>query len=186
MSVAQRLTEAEYEQIVWSDPDRQWELVEGRLREKPGMTWEHNDLVMWLGHLLLRQLNPDQFRVFAEGRVRRPTATIYMPDVIVVPTPHGDEFRGQPGKLAILSRPLPLVVEIWSRSTGDYDVDAKLPEYQRRGDLEIWRIHPYERTLTAWRRQPDDSYDQTIYHEGIVNPVALPNVAIDLAEIFRS
>jgi len=24
--------------------------------------------------------------------------------------------------------------------------------------LEIWRIHPDERTLTSWQRQPDGSY----------------------------
>jgi Uma2 family endonuclease len=75
-------------------------------------------------------------------------------------------------------------VEIWPRSTGDYDVEEKLPEYQRRGDLEIWRLHPYERTLTAWRRQPDGSYTETIYTGGVVHPVALPGVAIDLDALF--
>src|SRR3712207_8267863 len=50
-----------------------------------------------------------------------------------------------------------------------------------RGDLEIWRIHPYERTLTAWRRQPDGSYGEAVHTLGIIHPVALPNVAIDLA-----
>ena len=125
MSVAQRITEAEYEHIVATQPDHQWELVDGQLREKPGMTWEHSDLVMWLGYLLLRQLDKERFRVFAESRVRRPTATIFMPDVLVVPTEYGDEFRDRPGKLAIFSQPLPLVVEIWSCSTGDYDVEAK-------------------------------------------------------------
>jgi hypothetical protein len=64
------------------------------------MTWERSDLVTWLAHLLLRQLDPDRFRVFAEGRVRRLTATIFMPDVLVVPTEYGDEFRDRPGKLA--------------------------------------------------------------------------------------
>jgi Uma2 family endonuclease len=76
------------------------------------------------------------------------------------------------------------VVEVWSPSTGDYDVDAKLPVYQQRGDLEIWRIHPYERTLTAWRRQPNGSYQETIHREGVVKPAALPGVAIDLGPLF--
>jgi Uma2 family endonuclease len=80
--------------------------------------------------------------------------------------------------------PLPLVVEIWSRSTGDYDIETKLREYQRRGDLEIWRIHPYERTLTAWRRQPDGSYAESFHTEGIVHPIALPNVTIELDRFF--
>jgi Uma2 family endonuclease len=87
--------------------------------------------------------------------------------------------------LAIFSGPLPLVVEVWSSSTGDYDVDTKLPVYQERGDLEIWRIHPYARTLTSWQRQPDGSYQETIHRGGIVTPVALPGVAIDLETLFQ-
>ena len=77
------------------------------------------------------------------------------------------------------------MVEVWSPSTGDYDVDAKLPVYQQRGDLEIWRIHSYERTLTARRRQPDGSYEETIHRGGIVTPVALPGVTIDLETLFQ-
>ena len=61
-----------------------------------------------------------------------------------------------------------------SRSTGYYDVDAKLPEYQRRGDLEIWRIHPYERTLIAWRCQADGSYTESLYTSGTVQSAATP------------
>jgi Uma2 family endonuclease len=80
--------------------------------------------------------------------------------------------------------PLPLVVEIWSPSTGGYDIASKLPEYKQRGDREIWRIHPYERTLTAWRRQADGSYAETIFTGGIIEPVALPGVRIDLNSLF--
>ena len=133
-----------------------------------------------LRYLLQHQLDRTEYRVFVESRVRRPTATIFLPDVMVVPTSYGEPFRGRPGTLAIFSDPVPLIVEVWSSSTGDYDVDAKLPVYQQRGDLEIWRIHPYERTLTAWRRQPDGSYEETIHRNGIVTPVALPGVEIDL------
>jgi Uma2 family endonuclease len=184
MSVAQHISEGEYEQIVWADPDRKWELVEGRLREKPGMSWEHGELLILLGHLLLRQLDRRQFSVLGERRVRRSPGNIFISDLFVVPIAYGEEFRNRPGVLAIISQPLPLVVEVWSRSTGEYDVEAKIPVYQQRGDLEIWRIHPYERTLTAWRRQSDGSYAEAVYREGTVSLTALPGVAIDLAELF--
>lgn len=81
--------------------------------------------------------------------------------------------------------PMPLVVEVWSPSTGGYDVDGKLPEYRRRGDLEIWRIHPYERTLTAWRRQPDRTYAETDHREGSIRPIAVPGVTIDREALFE-
>jgi len=103
---------------------------------------------------------------------------------MVVPTVHSQEIRDRP-VLAIFSDPLPLVVEVWSPSTGDYDVDAKVPVYQQRGDLEIWRIHPYDRTLTAWRRQPDGSYSESLYRGGMITPVALPGVTIDLEMLFQ-
>jgi Uma2 family endonuclease len=186
MAIAQRMSEEAYQQFVFSHPDAQWELHDGRLVEKPGMTWEHGDIASELGYLLRSQLDRTEYRAFFEGRVRRPAATIFVPDVAVVPTSYGDEFRGRPGTLAIFSDPLPLVVEVWSRSTGDYDVDAKLPIYQQRGDAEIWRIHPYERTVTAWQRQADASYQQTIYRGGIISPVALPGVEIGLDELFDS
>ena len=184
MAVEQRMSEEQYQQFVLAQPDRQWELHDGRLVEKPGVTWEHADIAMELAYLLRHQIARNEYRVFIESRVRRPTATIFMPDVMVVPTAYGERFRGQPGTLAIFPDPLPLIVEIWSSSTGDYDVDAKLPVYQQRGDLEIWRIHPYERTLTAWRRQPDGSYAETVHRGGIVTPVALPGVEIALDTLF--
>lgn len=149
MAVAQRMTEQEYETFVQSHPDGQWELHDGVLVEKPGMTWRHLDFAFELGHVLRYQLDRDEYRVFVEGRARRPTDTIFIPDVMIVPTAYGARFVDSTG-LAIFSDPLPLVVEVWSRSTGDYDVETKIPISMQRGDLEIWRIHPYERTVTSW------------------------------------
>jgi Uma2 family endonuclease len=183
MAVAQRMSEEAYQRFVLSGVEGVWELHDGRLMEKPGVTWEHADIAMELAYLLRHQIPRDEYRVFIESRVRRSAATIFMPDVMVVPTAYGEPFRGRPGTLAIFSDPLPLVVEIWSSSTGEYDVNAKVPVYQQRGDLKIWRIHPYERTLTAWRRQPDGSFEETIHRGGMVTPVALPGVEIDLDEL---
>src|SRR4051812_666870 len=187
MTIAQRISETEYDHIVATQPDHQWELVDGHLREKPGMTWAHGSIVALLSYLLQDQLDRGQFEVrINEGRVRRSPATIFIPDLLVVPTAIGEKFAERLDVLAIFSQPLPLVVEVWSRSTGDYDVETKLPEYQRRGDLEIWLVHPYERTLTSWTHQQDGSYQDVVYRDGTVTPFALPDVAIDVGELFRS
>lgn len=70
----------------------------------------------------------------------------FMPDACVVP----HELRGlrniRPAGLWTIAEALPLVVEVWSPSTGHYDTGAKFAEYRARGDEEIWRIHPYEMT----------------------------------------
>ena len=76
--------------------------------------------------------------------------------------------------------PRPLVVEIWSPSTGAYDFETKLQGYGERGEAEIWFIHPYERTLTAWRQQPDGKYVEEICRGGAVPVTSLPGVVVDL------
>jgi Uma2 family endonuclease len=58
-----------------------------------------------------------------------------------------------------------------------------LNAYKERGDQEIWYIHPYERTLTAWRKQPGDGYHETVCTGGIVPLAAIPGVQIDLDEL---
>jgi hypothetical protein len=55
-----------------------------------------------------------------------------------------------------------------------------VPEYQARGDDEIWRLRPFERTLTVWRRQEDGSYVEPSVSGGTVGVASLPGVTIDL------
>ena len=185
MAIETRMSGGAYERLALAEPDRKWELRDGVLREKPGMTAAHNELAVTLDSMLLSQLDRAAYRVRIDaGRLQRPEATYFIPDVFVVPTAYVIRLIDQQDVLEVYGQPLPLVVEVWSRSTGEYDVEEKLAVYKQRGDLEIWRIHPYERTLTAWRRLSNGSYDETIHHEGVVSPTALPGVEIDLAALF--
>jgi hypothetical protein len=61
---------------------------------------------------------------------------------------------------------------------------VKIPTYKLRGDLEIWRVQPFERSVTVWLRQPDGDYSETVYHGGMVTLTALPGVTIDLDALF--
>ena len=94
------------------------------------------------------------------------------------------ELRAHPHVLDAYPDPLPLVIEVWSPSTGSYDMKVKLADYQQRGDLEIWFVHPYERTIRAWRRLPDGTYDETVFRHGSAGAASLPRFAIDLDELF--
>ena len=183
MAVAQRMSEQEYEAFVLSGVEGQWELHDGVLVEKPGMSWKQMASAALLGFLLQSQLDLAEFRVFYESRVRGPTDTIFLPDVMVVPVSYGEGIAELP-VLAIFSQPLPLVVEVWSPSTGDYDVETKIPVYRQRGDLDIWRLHPYEPSLARWVRQPDGSYAESTHHGGVIELTALPGVTIDLDRLF--
>lgn len=179
-----QVTEEAYRRLALGNT--QLELHRGQPREKPGMSVEHGSVADNLLRQLYGQLDGGEHRLRANfAKLRRSADTYYIPDVAVVPAAMVLALREHPGSLDAYSDPLPLVVEIWSPSTGDDDITAKLPDYQQRGDREIWYIHPYKRTLTAWRRQPDGTYAETIFRDGVVHPDSLPGVAIDLAALFE-
>lgn len=179
------VSEETYQRVALEDADTKWELHCGRLVEKPPMTTEHNDGIEELFRQLASQLPRDDYAIRTDtGKLRPAPGSIYVPDLFVIPRASVRRLREQPGTFEVYNEPVPLVVEVWSPSTGSYDLNTKVPEYQRRGDLEIWRIHPYQRTLTAWRRRPDGTYTEEVFHGGIIRPIALPDVVIDLDTLF--
>lgn len=174
-----------YERVALEDPESRYELVCGRLYRKPDVTTEHAGVINRLDHFLQRHLDIDEFEVRASyGRLRVPGGNYRIPGICVIPRTMVLRLRQHPGTFEVFDDPVPLVVEVWSPSTGSYDVHTKLVEYQLRRDREIWYIHPYEHTLRAWRLQPDGSYTETSYTGGTINPVALPGVSIEIDRLF--
>lgn len=186
MAVANRITEKEYLELAQNEPDHFWELWDGVPVEKPWMSMRHNAVAFLLGHLLQSQLEWSDYRINVNGdRTRISARKYYVPDVMVVPTAYQAETADDGDVLGVYPKPLPLVVEVWSPSTGHYDVAVKLQSYQERGDKEIWHIHPRDRILTAWRKQPDGSYAQSHYRDEIVSVASLPGVTIDLDKLLN-
>ncbi len=173
-----------YERVALNDPDGHWELFDGVLREKPGMAYAHNYVMFELGVSLRLALDPNLYEVRSNaGRVRVAADRYYIPDVLVIPRSMTERFRDDPDALDLYSDPLPFVAEIWSPSTGPYDIRAKLQGYRERGDAEIWYIQPFDKTITIWRRQPDGSYLETSPAIGPIEIVSLPGVTVDLAAL---
>jgi Uma2 family endonuclease len=149
------------------------------------MTFGHNQTAFRLVAQLFAQIDLSQLVVrINHGHLRRPGRSYLIPDIFVVRRERTIPDDERDDSLDVYDARAQLVVEVWSPSTGGYDVDAKLPEYRASGDLEIWRIHPYKRTLTAWRRRPDGSYDETIHTGGRLQPLAVPGVTINLDQLF--
>jgi Uma2 family endonuclease len=175
-----------YEQLSLEDPHGKWELACGRLRKKPDMTQAHTWVTWRLNGMLVPQLDTREYIVdTGQTRLGVSTGSYYVPDLCVIPMalqPSPIDWRDP--HLYVIRVPLPLVVEAWSPSTGEYDLGTKVKEYQLRGDSEIWIPHAYERTLTTWRRQPDGTYVETLYREGTIPLVALPGVRIDVEALF--
>ncbi|MFT4037714.1 MAG: Uma2 family endonuclease [Thermomicrobiales bacterium] len=182
MAIVHRITEQEYIDLALEDS--RLELWDGEPREKPAMSSTHAVVSLYLAASLIAQLDKRSYLVnHNEGKARISGSTYFIPDVIVVPanliTPH----LGDPRHLAAWREPLPLVVEVWSPSTGAYDLQRKLTAYRERGDHEIWYLQPYDRILTTWRKHPVGTYDESVYTGGVVVVMSLPGVMIDLDDL---
>lgn len=150
------VSEETFRRISLEDPDGHWELDGGCLRQKPDKTFERNQAIDLISRSLHLQLDPAEFVVRADtALIRRSATRYYIPDVMVIPRSMARRLFPEPGMWEVYTEPVLLVVEVWSPSTGRFDVTDKLTEYQRRGDQEVWLIHPLRQTLTVWRRQAD-------------------------------
>lgn len=177
------VTPQTFEELALANP--RLELHHGVVREKPTMSIAHNFASVELYDQIRGQLDRHVSMVRPGlGRVRRLYRTFYIPGISVVPLEMTEQDRSRWHELEVFEQPLPLVVEIWSPSTGDYDIDEKIPEYMEGGDLEIWRLHPFERSLIDWRRQVDGSYTESQHHGGTLRIESLPGVVIDLDLVF--
>jgi Uma2 family endonuclease len=186
ITTTELVSEGAYRELALMDENRRLELFRGRLREKPPVSVEHSYVAMNLVELLLKQLERDRYRVsLGQARLRVSSDTYYIPDVTVIPSALVQALRATPRVLDAYPEPMPLVVEVWSPSTGDYDFSAKLPDYQCRGDQEIWYIHPYQRTITAWRRQREGTYIASTYRSGTVRAESLSDFAFDVEALFE-
>ena len=186
------LSEELYSAVVFADDDTTWELHRGRLRRKPEAGVPHNRATHHLSFALHRHLPEREFdaRVNA-GRLRwredKYHLTILVPDVFVFPAAYADDLLGRYDVLEIYDLPVPFVAEVWSPLMDPFDPfpdEKRIEVYRRRGDREIWWLHPGDRTVVAWRWQPDGSYSEETVTGGILRPAFLPNIAIDLDEFF--
>src|SRR5215210_7893806 len=101
------MSEAEYRRFALGDPQGQWELHQGQLREKPGMSVEHGGVMMLLVEWLLNQLDRNEYRIRAgHARLRRSADVHCMPGVAVIPTGLEQAPRERPGSLDSYADPL--------------------------------------------------------------------------------
>src|SRR5215218_3972070 len=108
MAIETRISGETYERLALAELDRKWELRDGVLREKPGMTAAHNWLEVKLGHMLMSQLDWSVFQVRVDaGRVSRPEATYFVPDVFVLPAEYTIPLRDRSDLLEVYDQPLP-------------------------------------------------------------------------------
>ena len=165
--------------------DGKWEIFQGTLRKKPLMSFGHNRTVRRLARQLASHLSLDEFDILQnDGHASVPGGDSFVPNVAIIPVALMERSASNPRRFESYAVPLPFVAEVWSPSTGTYDVDTKLPGYQARGDAEIWRVHPFDKRVTIWRRQSDGCYVESSERTGTVALHALPDIRIDLDRLY--
>jgi hypothetical protein len=109
---AKPMSEADYRRFALADPNGQWELHRGQLREKPGLSVAHGEVMIILIEQLLNQLDPNDFRVRAShARLRRSAENYDVPDIAVVPESVVQSLLTRPNSLDAYVEPLPLAIE---------------------------------------------------------------------------
>ncbi|HEX3842902.1 MAG TPA: Uma2 family endonuclease [Steroidobacteraceae bacterium] len=167
----------------WPDDER-YELIDGvaYVKEPPAPSRSHQELVGELYHQIRLALEGKRWRAYvAPFDVRLPKAgepddlidTVVQPDVVIVRDLSKLDKRGMRGAPD-------WIAEVLSPATTSHDQIVKIPVYERAGVLEVWLVHPIDRTLTIHRLE-NERYGIPIVVElkGRTAINALPGVSID-------
>ena len=159
-----------------------YELVEGRLVEKPDVALWHDFLLMRLARRLAQYLEDHRLGevVTSAAKVKISAMGGRMPDIMFLPFAMYDLvgknlFKGVP----------PLVIEILSPSTERTDRVAKRREYAGLGIGQYWIVDLPARTVEVYELR-DDAYALAATAEGndVFRPSLFPGLEIPLDAVW--
>jgi Uma2 family endonuclease len=175
-----RWTEAEFLVL---DPERPFELVDGRLEELPVSTEEHDDLEDYMCEALREYVRQGELGKVRDSGVAVKVGPDLMryPDVVLVLRENYWRRKG-----AYLEG-ADLVMEVVSPGGRMRDFRYKRLDYEAAGISEYWIIDPLETAVTVL------TLDGGVFREhGVFTPghratsVLLPGFAIDVEDLFRA
>jgi Uma2 family endonuclease len=176
-----RLTVADYHRMgdagILGEDDRV-ELIEGELYEMAPIGSPHAGTVATLARWLTLGV-ADQGIVFVQSPILIPDFSEPQPDLALL-APRPDGYRN--------ALPLPfevkVVIEV-ADSTLGWDRDVKIRVYGSNGIAEAWLVEIPRRIVTVYRDPGPQGYrSSTEVAQGAVGPDCLPDLQIDIEEIF--
>jgi Uma2 family endonuclease len=175
-----------YAQLALEDPEGRWEMASGATRRKPPESFLHGAVIDALVEQIVPQLRGSPFRLSVNhARLMIDPYQVCLPDLVVLPRAlSARAVAERPRALETYHTGLPLVIEVWTPATAEYDVEAKIPEYRRAGTDEIWLVHPTARAVTVWVRRPAAGYQEIIRGGGVLTPARIPDLALDIDALF--
>lgn len=184
MSVALHITFDDYLHMIEAGAfdtmrDKRIELIHGELREMAPPGPSHSELVSRMTHWSVLKPPADRVKV----RIQDP---IGIPDLDSAPQP--DIVWAKPKDYSDhhpLSDEVFLVIEV-ADSSLHFDCGEKAELYAAGGIKDYWVVDVQHRVVHVFRQPGKDGYRQRASHQQgqQLNPLAFPEVAIDLTELF--
>lgn len=166
------------------------EIVHGESRIMPPPDINHVDLIDELLSVLLSQLDRREYRVTSSGAglgIERVPLTYRIPDLMVFRAEARRRDRAETAANDPYIWTVPeLLVECLSLSNRKGSVQQRLVDYARIAVPEVWLLDPKSRQFTSYRYESDALKPRLTTETGQVTPLLLPNVAVDLAELWEA
>src|SRR5208282_3173505 len=179
-----------YEDSLTMPENRFEEIVHGESRIMPPPDINHVDLIDELLSVLLSQLDRREYRVTSSGAglgIERVPLTYRIPDLMVFRAEARRRDRAETAANDPYIWTVPeLLVECLSPSNRKGSVQQLLADYARIAVPEVWLLEPKSRQFTSYRCESDALKPRLTTETGQVTPLLLPNVAVDLAELWEA
>jgi Uma2 family endonuclease len=163
--------------LAWEDrQEGRHEYVSGRVIPMTGGSRAHQRIVMNVTMALMRAIDPAAFDAVQEMRLQMPGGAVRYPDVAVVAGPIAAAVKTLTDAVVIC--------EVLSPDTAEADRGEKFAESQTLPGLRCYvLIEQSNRAITAWRRQPDATWQADA---AVADTLSLPEIGttLTLADIY--
>jgi Uma2 family endonuclease len=179
-----------YEDSLIMPENRFEEIVHGESSVMPPPTQKHADLIAKLLAVLVRRLDDSEYQVLSQGAglgIERDPLTYRLPDLMVFQTEARRRARAQKyGNDPYIWVVPELIVECLSPSNRRGAVQELLADYARIAAPEVWLLDPKLPQFTSYRYESGALRQWMATAAGRVTPLLLPNVTVDLAELWAA
>jgi len=167
------------------DPDRRYELVDGRLELMNPPTFRHILIAKFIERELEREINRLSlpWLCIREGGIRTGSRKSRLPNVYVV---NRDEVMELLDKSAVCETPPFFVIEIVSPDSLKRDYRYKRSEYAALAIPEYWIVDPLENKISVLMLE-EGLYEETVFigTQQIVSPT-FPELSLTVEQILAS
>ena len=160
--------------------DDRIELIDGEMIEMAPIGALHAAQVNVLARIFLRAVGSEAI-VSVQNPIALPPLNEPQPDISLLKLRVDDYRKALPTATDVL-----LVVEV-ADTTLRYDRDIKIPLYARHGVPEVWLVDLQNDCLIVHRQPGAEGYRDvsTASRDSAISPLSLPNVQLDLAQLWQ-